>query len=64
MFQFQLHPGMLYLPGLKNVVANFLSHPSPPPPRSAEKVPTSVAADHVDFEAMAPKQNCCAETQR
>jgi hypothetical protein len=49
---------ILYLPALKNIVADFLSHPSPPPWNPL------VAADPVDFEAMAAEQNRCAETQR
>jgi hypothetical protein len=49
---------MLYLPGLKNVVADFLSRPSPLEPTG------NVAADPVNFEAMAAEQNSCAETQR
>ncbi len=71
---------MLYLPGLKNVVAYFLSRPSPPEPtetvtrgsgsRSSphqsrlKPSPAAAAADPVDFEAMAAEQNSCAETQR
>jgi hypothetical protein len=51
---------MLYLPGLKNVVADFFVSPFPTPLESAE----TVAADPVDFEAMAAEQNRCAETQR
>jgi hypothetical protein len=47
---------MLYLPGLKNVAPIFLSCPSPSPPRSAETVTASAAADPVNFEAMAAKQ--------
>jgi hypothetical protein len=61
---------MLHLPGLKNVVANLLSRPSlpftsppPPPPESDKTVAFLAAADPVDFEAMAAKQNRCAETQ-
>ncbi len=53
---------MLYLPGLKNVVADFLSRPSPPGPTGT--VAATTAADPVDFEAMAAEQNSCAETQR
>ncbi len=53
---------MLYLPGLENVVADFLSRPSPPDPTGT--VAASAAEDPVDFEAMAAKQNSCAETQR
>ncbi len=54
---------MLYLPGLKNVVANFLSHPSPSP-ELVGTVTTVVEADPVDFRAMAAEQNRCSETQR
>jgi hypothetical protein len=53
---------MLYLPGLKNVVADFLSRPSPPEPTG--NVASAAAADPVDFEVMAAEQNSCAETQR
>ncbi len=53
---------MLYLPGLKNVVADFLSRPSPP--GLAGAVAATAAADPVYFEAMAAEQNSCAETQR
>jgi hypothetical protein len=53
---------MLYLPGLKNVVADFLSRPSPPEPTG--NVTAAAAADPVDFEAIAAEQNSCAETQR
>ncbi len=53
---------MLYHPGLKNVVADFLSRPSPPEPIG--NVAAAVAADPVDFEAMAAEQNSCAKMQR
>ncbi len=53
---------MLYLPGLKNVVADFLSRPSPPEP--TRNVTAAAAADPVDFEAMAAVQNSCTEMQR
>ncbi len=52
---------LLYLPGLKNVVADFLSRP---PPRSSGTVAATAAADPVDFEEMAAEQNRCPETQR
>jgi hypothetical protein len=38
--------------------------PPPPPSESGKTVTTSAAADPVDFDAMAAKQNRCAETQR
>ncbi len=53
---------MLYLPGLKKVVADFLSQPSPPEPTG--NVAVAAAADPVDFEATAGEQNSCAETYR
>jgi hypothetical protein len=52
---------MLYLPGFKNVVADFLSRPSPPEPTG--NVAAAAAADPVDFKAMAAEQNIWAETQ-
>jgi hypothetical protein len=45
------------LPGLKNVVANFLSCPLP---ESTATVAAPVVADPVDFEEMAAEQNRCA----
>jgi hypothetical protein len=51
---------LLYLPGLENVVADFLSLL---PPQSTGSVPAA-AADPVDYEEMAAEQNRCAETQR
>jgi hypothetical protein len=45
---------MLYLLGLKNGVADFLSRPSPPEPTG--NVAAAAAADPVDFEAMAAEQ--------
>jgi hypothetical protein len=47
---------LLYLPGLKNVVADFLSRPLPEP---TETVAAAASADPVDFEETATKQNCC-----
>ncbi len=52
---------LLYLPGLKNVVADFLSCPLP---ESTETVAATAAADPVNFEEMAAEQTCCAEMQR
>jgi hypothetical protein len=51
----------LYLAGLKNVVADFLSQPAP---HSAGSVAATPAADPVGFEEMAAKQHRCPETQR
>jgi hypothetical protein len=53
---------MLYLPSLINIVADFLSQPSPP--ELTGIVAAAAAADPVDFKAMAAEQNSCAETQR
>jgi hypothetical protein len=52
---------MLYLPGLKNVVADFLSCPNQ---TTIGSVAAALVADQVDFEEMAAEQNCCPETQR
>ncbi len=52
---------ILYLPGLKNVVADFLSRPNKTTPGL---VAATSAADPVDFEEMAAEQNRCPETQR
>jgi hypothetical protein len=52
---------MLYLPGLKNVVANFLSRPNQ---ATTGSVAAASAADPLDFEEMAAEQNYCPETQR
>jgi hypothetical protein len=52
---------MLYFPGLKNVVADFLSRPSPPEPTG--NVAAAAVADPVNFEAMATEQNSCAQMQ-
>ena len=54
---------MLYLPGLKNVVADFLSRPFQPEPVGPTVV-TAAAVDPIDFEEMAAKQARCPETQR
>jgi hypothetical protein len=45
---------LLHLPGLKNVVAEFLSRPLP---ESTETVAATAAADPVYFEEMAAEQN-------
>jgi hypothetical protein len=52
---------LLYLPGLKNVVAEFLSCPNQ---TATGSVATTSVADLVNFEEMAAEQNCCLETQR
>jgi hypothetical protein len=52
---------LLYLPGLKTVVADFLSRPNQP---ATGSVAATLAADPVNFEEMAAKQNRCPETQR
>jgi hypothetical protein len=49
---------VLHLPGLKNVVADFLSRPPTPEPSRA--VDAMAALDPVNFEAMAVEQNRCA----
>ncbi len=51
---------ILYLPGLKNVVADFLSRPNQ---TTTGSVTARSAADSVDFEEMAAEQNHCPETQ-
>jgi hypothetical protein len=50
----ELNVQMLYLPGLKNVVADFLSCPNQ---ATTGSVAAALAADPVDFEEMAAKQN-------
>jgi hypothetical protein len=52
---------ILYFPGLKNVVADFLSCPNQ---TTTGSVATALAADPVDFKEMAAEQNHCPETQR
>jgi hypothetical protein len=52
---------LLYLPSLKNINADFLSHPNQ---TAAGSVTARSAADPVDFEEMASEQNRCLETQR
>jgi hypothetical protein len=52
---------MLYLPSLKNVVADFLYRPLVPLAPSGTDAAMG-AADPADFEAMAAKQNRCTET--
>jgi hypothetical protein len=44
---------LLYLPGLKNVAADFLSRPHP---ELTEMVTAAVAADPVDFEKWPPSK--------
>jgi hypothetical protein len=51
---------LLYLPGLKNVVADFFIPTTPP---STGTVAATAAADPVDLEEMAAEQNRCPETQ-
>jgi hypothetical protein len=50
----------LYLPGLKNVGADFFVLPTPPSHWISRR---TTAADPVDFKEMATKQNRCPETQ-
>jgi hypothetical protein len=50
-----------YLPGLTNVVADFLSRPAP---QATGSVAATSAADPVDLEEMAAEQHRCPETQR
>jgi hypothetical protein len=52
---------LLYLPGLKNVVADFLSRL---PLQTTGSVAATMAADPVDYEEMATEQHRCPETQR
>ncbi len=52
---------LLYLPGLKNVVADFLSCPNQ---TTTGSVAATSAEDPVDLEEMAAKQNSCPEMQR
>jgi valyl-tRNA synthetase len=49
---------LLYLLGLKNVVADFLSRP---PPQPTGTVTATTAADPMDFKEMAAKQIRCAK---
>jgi hypothetical protein len=51
---------ILYLPGLKNVVVDFLSRPNQ---ITAGSVTAGSVTDPVDFKEMAAEQNCCPETQ-
>jgi hypothetical protein len=51
---------MLYLPGLKNVDADFLSCPNQ---ATAGSFAAASVADPVEFEEMATEQNRCPETQ-
>ncbi len=52
---------LLNFPGLKNVVADFLSRPNQ---TTAGSVAAASVVDAVDFEEMAAEQNRCPETQR
>jgi hypothetical protein len=52
---------LLFLPGLKNVIADFLSRPNQ---TATGSVTATSAADPVDFKEMAAEQNRCPETQR
>jgi hypothetical protein len=52
---------LLYLPGLKNVVADFLSRPNQ---TATGSVAATSAADPVDFKEMVAEQNRCPETRR
>jgi hypothetical protein len=52
---------LLYLPGLKNVVADFLSHPNQ---TTAGSVAATSAAHPADFKEMAAEQNRSPEMQR
>ncbi len=49
-FIYEFNIQLLYLPGLKNVIADFLSRP---PLESTETVAATAAADPVDFAEMA-----------
>jgi hypothetical protein len=51
----------LYLSGLKNVVADFLSCP---PPQTTGSVAATTAADPVNYKEIAAEQHRCLETQR
>jgi hypothetical protein len=52
---------LLYLRGLKTVVADFLSRPAP---QATGSLAATSAADPVDFEEMATEQHSCPEMQR
>jgi hypothetical protein len=52
---------LLYLPGLKNVIADFLSSTNQ---TATGSVAAMLATDPVDFREMAAKQNHCPKTQR
>ncbi len=51
---------LLFFPGVKNVVADFLSRPNQ---MTTGSVAATTAADPMDFEEMAAEQNGCPETQ-
>jgi hypothetical protein len=52
---------LFYLPGLENVIADFLSRP---PPQTTRPVTATTAADPVYYEEMAAEQHRCLKTQR
>ncbi len=60
-FTLEFNVQQLYLPSLKNVVADFLSCPHQ---TTIGSVTATSVADPVDFEEMAAEQNRCPETQR
>ncbi len=61
MFISEFNVQLLYLPGLKNVVADSMSRP---PPSTTGTVAATASADPVDFQEMAAEQSRCPETQR
>jgi hypothetical protein len=52
LFGVQFNLQLLYLPGLKNVIADCLTYPQP-----TGSVATTMAADPVGFEEMVAEQN-------
>jgi hypothetical protein len=55
---------MLYLPGLQNVIADFLSWSSFSPWRHHRRHGLKLKKKKFGFEAIAAEQNLCPETQR